>query len=74
MMNPYETLANAIVLSAVRDYRAALKRVRKKPKDKGAIRDAMECERFFRSGWYAVLTNVSGEYLITQLRKEAQAA
>jgi hypothetical protein len=34
--------------------------------------DAMECERFFRSGWYKTLTSVDGEYLITKLREEAK--
>lgn len=73
-MEPYENLANAIVLFAARDYRAALKKLRKNPKNKDAMRTAMECERFFRSGWYSKLTNVSGEYLIEQLRKEAREA
>ena len=34
--------------------------------------DAMECERFFRSGWYKTLTSVDGEYLIQKLREEAK--
>lgn len=72
-MDPYEKLANAIVLSAARDYRAALKRLKKNPKSKDAMHDAMACERFFRSGWYSTLTSVNGEYLIERLRKEAVA-
>ena len=31
---PYERLANAIILSAVADYRAALKKVKRNPKSK----------------------------------------
>jgi DNA/RNA-binding domain of Phe-tRNA-synthetase-like protein len=31
MTTPYENLANAIVLQAVKDYRDALKRLKKKP-------------------------------------------
>lgn len=73
MMDPYEKLANAIVLTAAQDYRVALKKLKSKPRSRSAMQDAMECERFFRSGWYSVLTNVSGEYLIEQLRKEVQA-
>ena len=52
MTDPYENLANAIVLQAVKDYRDALKRLKKKPRNQTAMSDAMECERFFRSGWY----------------------
>ena len=52
MTDPYENLANAIVLQAVKDYRDALKRLKKKPGNQTAMSDAMECERFFRSGWY----------------------
>jgi hypothetical protein len=52
MTTPYENLANAIVLQAVKDYRDALKRLKKKPQNKAAMADAMECERFFRSPWY----------------------
>ena len=32
--DPYQNLANAIVLSAVKDYRDALKRLNKKPNNK----------------------------------------
>ncbi len=63
MTDPYENLANAIVLQAVKDYRDALKRLKKKPGNQAAMSDAMECERFFRSGWYKTLTSVDGEYL-----------
>ena len=38
-----------------------------------AMSDAMECERFFRSGWYKALTSVDGEYLIQKLREEAKS-
>ncbi|WP_373207031.1 hypothetical protein [Coprococcus phoceensis] len=69
--NPYEALANAIVLQAVNDYRAALKKVKKNPQNKIAIDEALQIERFFKSQWYQTLTSVDGEYLINKLRKEA---
>lgn len=72
MADPYENLANAIVLQAVKDYRDALKRLKKKPGNQAAMSDAMECERFFHSGWYKTLTSVDGEYLIQKLREEAK--
>lgn len=69
--NPYEALANAIVLQAVNDYRAALKKVKKNPNNRTALDEALQIERFFRSQWYQVLTSVDGEYLIDRLRKDA---
>ena len=68
--NPYEKLANAIILQAVSDYRAALKKVKKNPKNRDAIDEALQIEKFFWSEWYQVLTSVDGEYLIDRLRKE----
>ena len=73
MTDPYENLANAIVLQAVKDYRDALKRLKKKPGKQAAMSDALESERFFRSGWYTALTSVDGEYLIQKLREEAKS-
>ena len=58
-MNPYENLANAIVLQAVKDYRLT---------DDEA--ELAEIEHFFRSDWFGVLTDVDPEYLIRRLRKE----
>ena len=72
--NPYEALANAIILTAVSDYRTALKKLKKNPENKSAMSDAMEVERFFRSGWYQTLTSVDGEMLITKLRAEIREA
>lgn len=68
--NPYEKLANAIVLQAVSDYRVALKKVKKNPKNRDAIDETLQIEKFFRSEWYQVLTSVDGEYLIDRLREE----
>lgn len=55
---------------AVSDYRAALKKVKKNPKNRDAIDEALQIEKFFQSEWYQVLTSVDGEYLIDRLRKE----
>lgn len=71
-MTGYERLSNAIILQAVKDYRSALKQLMKNREDKSAMSDAMECERFFRSQWYAALTDVDGEYLIKRLREEVK--
>ena len=58
-MDPYQELANAIVLQAVKDYRMT-----------DDERELKEIERFFRSDWFGVLTDVDPEYLIRRLRKE----
>lgn len=60
-MDPYENLAQAIILQAVKDYRLT--------DDKSELQ---EIERFFRSGWFGVLSKVDPEYLIKKLRKEKQ--
>ncbi len=58
-MDPYQELANAIVLQAVKDYRLY-----------DNEQELARIERFFRSDWFSVLTNVDPEILITKLRKE----
>ena len=58
MVNPYEELAQAIILQAVKDYRLH---------DDAAERDSIE--QFFRSRWFGVLTNLDPEMLISRLRK-----
>lgn len=69
-MNPYEGLANGIILQAVRDYRDANKKLLKKKNDQNALRMKAECLRFFRSAWYRVLTDVDAEFLIRRLDAE----
>ena len=68
--DPYEHLANAIILSAVSDYRAALKRVKCNQESKTAMDEALRIEKFFRSHWYQQLTSVDGEFLIRRLQDE----
>lgn len=60
-MYPYEELANAIILQAVKDYRLS-----------DDERELKEIERFFRSGWFGVLSKVDPEFLIQSLQKEKQ--
>ncbi len=58
-MDPYQKLANAIVLQAVKDYRMT-----------DDERELKEIERFFHSTWFGVLTSVDPDLLISKLRKE----
>lgn len=71
-MDSYEKLANAIVLQAVKDYRTALKRVARHPKDRDGLSTKNECERFFRSGWFGILTGIDPEMLMRKLQMEVQ--
>lgn len=72
-MDGYERLANAIVLQAAKDYRSALRKINKNPVNGTAGLEVLECERFFRSKWYSVLTSVDGEYLMKRLREEVES-
>lgn len=69
----YENLANAIILQAVKDYRMALKSLKANPRNRTAMADKDEIERFFRSQWYSTLTDVNGEMLIRSLQMEVDA-
>ena len=55
----YEKLAQAIIVQAVRDYRNSF-----------SNQTRCSIERFFRSEWFMVLTNLDGEMLIKRLKKE----
>lgn len=70
MTSPFEELANAIVIQACKDYREALIRLRRFPRDKRAKGTAAECERFFRSEWYRILTNLDAEILMERIKRE----
>lgn len=67
--NPYEVLANEIIIRAATDYKSALKRLKKHPHCSRSLDRVAECERFFRSRWYRMLTEVDGEMLIRRLRE-----
>ena len=68
-MEPYQALANAIVELAVKDYKKALKQHFRFPDNKEFKQEVDNMERFFRSGWYGMLTDLDGEYLMTAVRR-----
>ena len=68
--DPYQNLANAIVAQAAQDYLSALKKLKKNPRNKMAMDEAMQLEKFFHSGWYEILTDVDPDYLIRKLREK----
>lgn len=70
MIDAYEKLANSVILQAVKDYRTARKKLKYHPKNKDAKLMIEDCESFFRSDWFAVLTSLDGEMLLKKLKEE----
>lgn len=63
MNDGYKLLSAAIIERALLDYRTALTE-----KDEGKIH---ECERFLRSQWFDILSDLDGERLIAMVRRNA---
>ena len=63
-------LAQAIILQAVKDYRTALKGLRKRPDNRELLNRKRECERFFFSEWFAVLTEADPDRIVDGIRRE----
>lgn len=70
MTDPYENIATAIILQAVKDYRMAGKKLKRNPKNKDAKLMVEDCERFFCSDWFGQLTSVNGRMLLKKLQEE----
>lgn len=71
-MTPFETLANAIIEQAAKDYRIALAYHFRHPENSKYQQNVCEIEQFFRSDWYYALTDVDGEYLIREIRRRVR--
>ena len=72
-MNPYENLANAVVLQAVKDYRDAVRKLFRGKRNIMAEQRKTECEVFFKSQYFNVFTTLDGNALLSQLEKEVEA-
>ena len=70
MTDPYENLANAIVITAAKDYRYALRSLKRNKSNNNAKRMKEEVERFFNSDWYSVLTDLDGAFLMRKIQEE----
>ena len=71
-ISPWQKLANAIVEQAVKDYRMEQARVKANPQNSDhAKAELRKLERFFRSDWFEVLTDVDGRLILSRLKKEA---
>jgi hypothetical protein len=74
MTESYERLASAIILQAVKDYRDALRKLKKRPCYDPAKDMIAEVERFFHADWYRELTSIDGNFLIEKLSSEVRGA
>ena len=76
--SPYDDLATAIVLQAVKDYIKAIRRMWdpkvSKAKKRETILEKLELEEFFHSGWYDILCDLDPDKVIynCHLRAEEQ--
>ena len=68
--DPYENLANAVIVTAADDYRSAMKKLQKDPDNILARSTVDECASFFRSAWFEILSDADGEYILQRLRDE----
>lgn len=68
--DPYENLAAAIIVSAVKDYKKALRRLKRNQECKEAIQAVKKEERFFYSSWFRVLTDTDPCRLIRRLKEK----
>ena len=69
-MEGYQELANAVVMQAVKDWRAAVRTLKKRSRHEKAKKLKAECERFFKSDWFKALTDVDGNMILRKLKRE----
>lgn len=69
-IDPYEELANAIIIQAAREYKQILKVLKVHPKNIVAENQAKEIEEFFLSKWFRDISNADGEFIITELKEQ----
>lgn len=66
----FRHLADAIILQAVIDYRRSVRALLRKTFDAKAHRSKQEVERFFRSDWFQVLSDLDGRKLLHNLESQ----
>ena len=63
----YESLAEGIIVQAGKDFREAARSLKKDPDNYEALLTKKECEKFFRSRYFGILTAVDPEKLMLRL-------
>lgn len=63
-----DNLINAIIVQTCKDYRSALAGAKVNGKPPEWV--IQECEHFFFSDWFSVLTKADPHYIVDNIRKE----
>ena len=69
MLDPYQELANAIIVSASKDYMRAYKKYLRTGLDYGNV---MKEERFFFTDYFNILSDANPDYLVSAMRKKCE--
>ena len=72
MIENYEKLANAIIIQAVKDFRAAFQRLKRFPNDNKAQYEVRDITKFFCSQYFGSLTTVDGPSLLQKIIDESE--
>ena len=68
--NAWEDLANAIILTAVQDFKQDYIHLIRNPKSKAAKKSIEQSERFFLSAWFDTLSLLDGPTLLRQIKEK----
>ena len=69
-MSGYEALANAIIIQAAKDFRAAYKRMKRFPNNARAQDEVRDITKFFCSEWFEALSDADGPTLLRKIKDE----
>lgn len=72
MENGYRSLAVAIVLRAIKDYRKAAKRYKAGKRKEESLSEMREITRFIKSGWFRELTDLDPDAVLERLKEELE--
>lgn len=72
MENGYRSLAAAIVLQAIKDYRKAAKRYKAGIRREESLWEMQEITKFIRSGWFRALTDLDPDAVLERLKEELE--
>lgn len=70
--DPYENLANAVIIQAVKDYRGQYRALLRHSRNQEAGRQIRDLRKFFHSDWFGVLTDLDPDDLIARLDRDIE--
>ena len=72
MEENYQNFANAIILQAVKDFRAAYRRLKRFPNESAAQSEVRDITTFFCSQYFNALTTLDGPSLLQKIIDELE--